>query len=65
MTAQEKKAKEKEYLEKYNIRIRYSDIPILDNTRVYFSKKLERANKVLKKIRFPEGFFEDPISSAN
>lgn len=57
MTAEEKRAKEKEYLEKYNIRVTYSDTPILDNTRVYFSKKLERANKILKKVHFPEGFF--------
>ena len=34
MTAEEKRAKEKEYLEKYNIRVTYSDTPILDNTRV-------------------------------
>ncbi|WP_315156544.1 hypothetical protein [Capnocytophaga leadbetteri] len=61
MTAEEKRAKEKEYLEKYNIRVTYSDTPILDNTRVYFSKKLERANKILKKVHFPEGFFNEPI----
>jgi len=67
MTQEEKRALERELLEKYNINVHFTENSTekYDENKVYFAKKLAKANALLSRIRLPEELLSKPLLVAN
>ncbi|MBO1883149.1 hypothetical protein J4N46_01580 [Capnocytophaga sp. Marseille-Q4570] len=64
MTAEEKKDLEKYLWDKFKINVHFTEFSTkkYDPIKNSFPKKLAEANAMLKKMRFPEGFFDQKES---